>query len=780
MARQFQTREFNTFVKGLITEASPLTFPDNASLDEENFVLARDGSRSRRFGIDYESDHSLVSVDSDLDLFASYRWKEAAGAGLSDLLVVHMGTQLFFFDTKGGAPYSPKLVHTEDLLAITTDYKGDPTTESQDPDTLLPATFAKVGKRLIVACNSREVKSFEYDETTVSVISFRLKVRDLFGVEDVDSNGVDLNSGSGLIVRPSIQTDAHVYNLRNQSWGLRYINHSDGDVTFKKDCLLAWKSIYPEFPANGDVVTRAVYADTALTNRTVDRFWPDNLHNTDYGLAKPAKGAFVIDFLERGRSRLNEVGIIESERSLSFPVGTLPIDETPGGASSVASYGGRAFYSGFKRTLQTTKDEESPTTESFILFSSLVNTDGDLPECYQEGDPTSREAPDLLATDGGFIPIADADTIHTLVTVNQSLMAISSNGIWEIKGGSDFGFSADNFLVTKITDKGALSPASVVEAEGAIFYWGEEGIFQVVRDESGLYGAVDITKNTIQELYFNIGSSDRLFANGEFDPYSSKVKWVYPDGSERKELSLDTSLAAFSIYNFGVIDGNAPYTRGLIQSPFYTVSATEDPVVVDGDPVEAGGDPVVVPRVVRDTGFKNTLYVSRQVSGVGEVSFSFASLNNADFLDWYTYDSTGLDAKAYLLTGTLSGVDHSRKRQVPTLTVFFRRSETGFEEEEGGDWKARDPSSCLISSQWEWTNHANAGRWSNPFQAYRLQRHYFPSAVTDNFDNGFEVVVTKNKLRGRGRTLSLLIESEEGLDMQLLGWSMLTAENGNV
>ena len=44
---------YRSFVKGLITEASPLTFPENASIDEKNFVLNRDGSRSRRLGVDY-------------------------------------------------------------------------------------------------------------------------------------------------------------------------------------------------------------------------------------------------------------------------------------------------------------------------------------------------------------------------------------------------------------------------------------------------------------------------------------------------------------------------------------------------------------------------------------------------------------------------------------------------------------------------------------------------------------------------------------------------------
>ena len=54
MPQSNQTGEFNTFVGGLVTEASPLTFPENASIDEANFELDRNGSRSRRLGMDYE------------------------------------------------------------------------------------------------------------------------------------------------------------------------------------------------------------------------------------------------------------------------------------------------------------------------------------------------------------------------------------------------------------------------------------------------------------------------------------------------------------------------------------------------------------------------------------------------------------------------------------------------------------------------------------------------------------------------------------------------------
>ena len=56
MPRQTVPAEVNTFVKGLITEASPLTFPENASLDELNFILNKDGSRQRRLGMEFRPD----------------------------------------------------------------------------------------------------------------------------------------------------------------------------------------------------------------------------------------------------------------------------------------------------------------------------------------------------------------------------------------------------------------------------------------------------------------------------------------------------------------------------------------------------------------------------------------------------------------------------------------------------------------------------------------------------------------------------------------------------
>lgn len=52
MATQTLTKNYWTFVQGLITEAGPLTFPENAALSLDNVVLNMDGSIEPRLGLD--------------------------------------------------------------------------------------------------------------------------------------------------------------------------------------------------------------------------------------------------------------------------------------------------------------------------------------------------------------------------------------------------------------------------------------------------------------------------------------------------------------------------------------------------------------------------------------------------------------------------------------------------------------------------------------------------------------------------------------------------------
>jgi hypothetical protein len=90
-----------------------------------------------------------------------------------------------------------------------------------------------------------------------------------------------------------------------------------------------------------------------------------------------------------------------------------------------------------------------------------------------------------------------------------------------------------------------------------------------------------------------------------------------------------------------------------------------------------------------------------------------------------------------------------------------------------------NPSSCLIRSMWDWANTSNSHKWSKLFQAYRYRKAYIPISELDTFDNGFETIKTKNKLRGRGNAFSLHMETEPLHDCRILGW-VLTANANTI
>jgi len=104
MAKTTGSRLNNQYVRGLITEATALTFPENASYDELNMELLRNGSRRRRRGINRETDASFSNEPdlSDLGITQAefinqqitiYKWVSVGGDPDLNLLVVQVGRE---------------------------------------------------------------------------------------------------------------------------------------------------------------------------------------------------------------------------------------------------------------------------------------------------------------------------------------------------------------------------------------------------------------------------------------------------------------------------------------------------------------------------------------------------------------------------------------------------------------------------------------------------------------------------------------------------------------
>ena len=746
--------DFTTFVKGFVTEANPLSFPDNAALVDTNFVLNIDGSRNRRLGMDYESNYNLISTGvstSDKNIaITSHIWHAVSNRGDLEFGVIQVGTSLYFFSTKNGN-ISTNPVNHGNALIITGDKNN-------------PILGTSIHGRFVISNGQQEVTILSYDviTDTVTSVTKRITIRDLFGVDD----GLDVDE------RPTTLTLRHKYNLRNQGWPSTFStsNDSSGSATANRDPIEYTNSNLNRYPANSEIIWAAKLS-SASNAGAVNSFSPWDLDKTQFGNTPAPKGSYVIDIFNRGQSRRDAGFTIETPTETNP---SLPLDKSEGGIVAVSTFSGRVFYA-VKETSFSEKDGKSPNIGTMIFFSRASNSIDDWVKCHAEADPSSEHVFDPVATDGGFITIPEMGQVINMKPKGQSLFVFATNGVWEIHGGEN-PFSATNQEVMRTTNIGAVNRDCIIYAEDRICYWGRSGIYLITSDAITLRGSNnDLTFSTIQSFFDDIDVSIKEKAIGTYDQYTRTFRWLYSDEGERfynKELVYDVKLEAFYI-NEIKSSGVTPWVVGYmtIADPIYlttfdTVLNNTDNVIV----TEAGIDLEV--RISTSTPDERALGSTKYLTVIesdGEYKFTFSHYRNINFLDWYSYNGVGIDANATLLTGFITAGSPLTGKEISYITAYFKRTESGFNP----DGSVIDPSSCIIQTQWDWTDSIGQGRWGREFEAYRLPRLFMMLTPEDEFDYGYTTVVTKNKLRGHGRALSVLFKTKPGYNLHIYGWSIV-------
>jgi len=754
-----QNVEFNTFVAGINTEASPLTFPENASLDEYNFDLLIDGSRKRRLGMDYESGFTKTSTGVDLEAssaaFNSFVWEQAGGSSTLDIIVVQIGSELYFFDSGGGTPSDSPL-------------NGGSSLTIAGSDSSVTWTAASLNGSLILTVGTERIIILTYDEgtDTVTQASTSLETRDLWG-EQPDA------TLTGSYVLPSVP-QYYLYNITNQGFPISHEcwNSETGGGLTKTNPAYWHYSKLGRWPATSSLYSFGV-ADSGSDARYVGAYSPWLADNSwAESTILPAKGKVIVDIFNRGAARAQAI------EALSFFFSSTPLfaDVTYGRVNSVASYAGRVFYtfavSGVEDLAPT-----APNLATSILFSQTAKDTPALSACYAQNDPTAVDFNQPLDTDGGFISIPEAGQIFKCVPMGNSLFVFAANGVWEVHGGENV-FSATNQSVSKVSSVGAISTDAIISGEDGIMYWSKAGIYRIGINDVTLRGlAENITQNTIQGLYNAIPEEAKTKAKGVYDQASRQFKWLYRsntlpnEGFFDSELVFHLNLGAFSVNKINSLASDSPYVGGYIplKGILYQTEVID---IIDGtDDVFVLSDDVVInDKVVSDIA-SSTKYLAFMPTG-SDYSFTFAEYGQAEWYDWKSEDDTGVDAAALLLTGYLTAGDSSKKKQANYMTTYMKRTEDGFSPS-GDSVIVSNPSGCLVQSQWEWTNNAGAGKWGREFQAYRLPRNYTPESASDDLSSyGYTVVRTKSSLRGHGRALSLQFKTEAGKDCHIYGWGL--------
>jgi hypothetical protein len=551
MARSAAVAVENNFIKGLITEATGLNFPENACTDTDNCIFERIGNVTRRFGIDLEPGFTTAVETLSGSAITEFLWKAAALNGEIVFLVVQVGINLIFY----------RLDNTSTLSTNLQSFSYDLTTHriAGSPDVgSIPCSMAAGNGVLFVTHSYCDPVYISYDPTSNNITThvINIKIRDMRGL---DQSATVLHYNDR--VPPGSITDTIKYNLINQGWGEK-IKWGYGTITRVLNGAQAIADrggfIYPEaFPTNGAAPVPAIDAWFALGNAAstssgtatyvqqinfpseaevwwlykgvgfsnVDLFDITTIDSVPLPNAPAAKGRLIFNafFIDRANEAMADYGTPTTTSGTSPSISSLSLPVESSGfyrPSQVVFFSGRAFYAGVAAQNFSTK----------IYFTRVVEQPVDYGRCYQLLDPTTESGGDLLASDGGVLVIPDVAQVIKLFTTGANLFVFATNGIWRISGGlGNTGFAADAYTISRISTINAQSALNFVDVDGVPIWWNNDGIWTLKSDQLGTSIQVSsISLTTISTFVENnISATNKRFVKGAFNPFNRIVQWIY-------------------------------------------------------------------------------------------------------------------------------------------------------------------------------------------------------------------------------------------------------------
>src|SRR5882672_1302157 len=106
MPRSHGIQVQNKFIKGLITEATALNFPEDACTETYNCVFDHRGRVTRRLGIDLEGGKVIASRDMAGRVVVTYLWKNVGGNGDLNYVITQIGSTLYLYKVLSSQPLS--------------------------------------------------------------------------------------------------------------------------------------------------------------------------------------------------------------------------------------------------------------------------------------------------------------------------------------------------------------------------------------------------------------------------------------------------------------------------------------------------------------------------------------------------------------------------------------------------------------------------------------------------------------------------------------------------
>jgi hypothetical protein len=813
MPQKYSQKVVNTFVKGLVTEATEMTFPENASSDELNCDLLKNGARRRRKGIEYETNYQESSFTVNAgDFVHSFTWSNVSGLSGTEFLVVQVNGNLYFYD-KSYETLSAGIKSFTVSLSTYSAANGFDYAEE-------PVQASTVNGQLIItsaAINPIRVK-YTLSSDSISVSTVNVTVRDFDQqYTDITGSGVNTNNydrepslaqlGGATTTADFLQ---YKYDLFNMGWYAKNTGR-DGNPT----AWDYWDSSETNYPSRSKPWWIGKDSSNNMSTNEFQKVYGGN--------TLAPVGHYTLNFFNKDRQTASGI-------TTTF----LPEEVESARFRATAAYAGRVWLAGL----------DSSKNGGKIFFSRVIQSDADYDRYHQMSDPTEEDSAGVVDSDGGYLIIPDASNIRVLFPMGSTLLVFAQNGIWMI-GGVDQVFKASEFYIRKLSPFGISTARSLIDAMGTPIFWDVSGIYAITTEAT--QEVVKQFSQPIKTFFEEISNDKKVQVTATFDRLNKRVYWMYPDNAStvdhkfNKILVLDLELEAFfpwTVSDKSASGANTPYVAGGVflsgfgsgDTTFDILSDVDNVVqttvtisqrarasnvatittsavhgLVAGDNVSVNSSdstfnglytvisaPTTTTLTYANTGSTVTTTSTTGNLGLGYITtinssgivssdvkflvktasnkLTFASFTGTDFLDW---DSDSYDS--YAETGYDFMGDATLKKNNPYITSYLRRTEQRFVSDGAGGYESDLPSSCFLVAKWDFGR--DSSRWSNPSQIYRMVNYPVVDINDLTFDYPYDTIVSRTKIRGKGRVLRLKFYSESGKDFYLVGWEHLFAAN---
>lgn len=793
MPQQAQVKNYWTFVKGLVTEASPLAFPENAALDLDNVVLDIDGSITPREGFSVMS--TLLTDSSTLTEyqrgFTTFQWESAGGSEGTDFFVVRSGNSVRFYTNGVGTP-------TNTGFAIDlADYFPNTSTYAASVLQTSTCSFAAGDGRLYIATPYTEIVIVEYINSNFQASTLTVQERNLEILED----------GTPPEYHPTVLEGAHRYNLRNAGWN--------------DDKIVDYFSQLGEFPSRSeDPWTGIIEVVDPNTGAISIKFQADAyraLGDVGFGTSEAAKGSLLLDTFDTrltlgqaGDMNIQSVSGIMNGTDSFVPINTttytITVEDTSGLTVGLdVNISGSQFWyrvDGSPTALSGSLDGawevlSIPNGTTFVIqlnTSEMQSTGmqyahyfngnlfrknwtshpgdlngvipGDPLDVISEGYLESKRF-EVVACHAGrlFMAGCQADTRKELVgRIYYSQVIRNTNNIGRAYTVNDPAAKVVNDVLA--TDGGYINieEIGVVHAmmpfESSLIVITTKGVWEIGAGES----VFTPTGYTVRKL----SSRGSRFKNAVLEVDGRPCYWSN-QGIELVTTSEITGMPEVSSLTDNTI-------KTYVQQPIVanSVSATYDNI--DNKiywSFELTSDAGAVSRILSldmrlgafapwsmafsdstlirgiehfDNGTEERLRVISQVQSGANWTLYLNEQDLSNNTDQIAPASTATQFSAYIESGYDNQGDGMRTKQAVKLHTFCERNMD---------------SSLITQGRYDWSLTGTSGKWTVKQQAYR------------DLGEGYGVCVSRLRMRGSGTTFRVRYSSEGTAPFKLYGWSIL-------